>query len=206
MSNSSQGLQLFWVCTPPRESIPAIRPSVPLYRVGEPLQRGRRRWPTGTQYTHSYNGHELTLFLSEIDDQLVQDVKNGEGEFAVIARLPLIVLAYRFGQSLPWSDVPYCWHVQPAHHRVLPPLEVSPETRALLWVTLVGAHDGIIHAQRGMTLAPPFTRFLNSAIRAQASVSFSPDHCTTVISNLLVAHPCTLDRLPFAQARTIGNQ
>lgn len=42
MSNSSQGLQLFWVCTPPRESIPAIRPSVPLYRVGEPLQRGRR--------------------------------------------------------------------------------------------------------------------------------------------------------------------
>jgi len=96
--------------------------------------------------------------------------------------------------------------MQPAHYRVIPPLELSPETRALLWVTLVGAYDGIIHAQRGMTLAPEFTRFLNGAIRAQACMPFNPDRCTTVISNLLIAHPCTLDRLPLAQARTIGNR
>jgi len=206
MNISAQDLQLVWVFNPPRETIPAVRPSVPLYRVGEPLQRGRRHWPTGTQYTHGYNGHELTLFLPEIDDRLVHDVRNGEGEFAVIARLPLIVLAYRFGQSVPWSDVLYCWHMQPAHYRVIPPREMSPETRALLWVTLVGAHDGIIYAQRGMTLAPQFTRFLNSAIRTQACMPFSPHRCTAVISDLLVAHPSTFDRLPFAQARTIGNQ
>ncbi len=206
MSISAQDLDLFWVSNAPRKFIPASRPLVPLYRVGEPLQRGRRHWPTGTQYTHGCNGHELTLFLPEIDDRHVQDVKNGEGEFAVIARLPLIVLAYRFGQSVAWSDVPYCWHMQPAHYRVIPPLELSPETRALLWVTLVGAHDGIIHAQRGMTLAPEFTRFLNGAIRAQACMLFSSDRCMTVISNLLIAHPCTLDRLPLAQARTIGNR
>ena len=114
MSISAQDLDLFWVSNAPRMSIPASRPLVPLYRVGEPLQRGRRHWPTGTQYTHGCNGHELTLFLPEIDDRHVQDVKNGEGEFAVIARLPLIVLAYRFGQSVAWSDVPYCWHMQPA--------------------------------------------------------------------------------------------
>src|SRR5208283_3144350 len=154
MNTSSQNLKLFWVSNALRESIPARRTLVPLYRVGEALQRGRRHWPTGAQYTHACNGHELTLFLPEIDDRHVQDVKNGEGEFAVIARLPLIVLAYRFGQSVAWSDVPYCWHMQPAHYRVIPPLELSPETRALLWVTLVGAHDGIINAQRGMTLAP----------------------------------------------------
>jgi len=100
MSISAQDLDLFWVLDAPRTSIPASRPVVPLYRVGEPLQRGRRHWPTGTQYTHGYNGHELTLFLPEIDDRHVQDVKSGEGEFAVIARLPLIVLAYRFGQSV----------------------------------------------------------------------------------------------------------
>ena len=73
---------------------------------------------------------------------------------------------------------PYTWHMQPAHCRVTPPLESSPETRALLWITLVGADDGMIHAQRGMTLAPAFTRTLQDAIRAQASTPFDPDLCT----------------------------
>jgi hypothetical protein len=173
--------------------------------VGEALQRGRRHWPEGAQYVHGSNGHELTLFLSEIDELHIQDVRNGEGEFAVIGGIPLIVLAYRFGQTVPWSDVPYCWHLQPAHHRVVPPPELSPETRALLWITLVGALDGIIYTQRGMTLAPEFTRILNGAIRAQARVPFSPDHCTAAVSRLLIDHSCTVDRLPLAQARTFGN-
>ena len=101
---------------------------------------------------------------------------------------------------------PYTWHMQPAHCRVTPPLESSPETRALLWITLVGADDGMIHAQRGMTLAPAFTRTLHDAIRAQASTPFNPDRCTSVIGDLFVAHPNTLSRLPMAQARTMGNQ
>jgi hypothetical protein len=206
MKISSQDFELFWVSNAPRRSIPTSRPVVPVYRVGEPLQRGRRYWPVGAQYTYGPNGHELTLFLPEINHQLVQDVKYGEAEFAVIVKLPLIVLAYRLGQSIPWSDVPYCWHMQPEHYRVIPPRESSPESRALLWITLVDAHDGIISAQRGMTLAPEFTRFLHGAIRAQARMPFIPGHCTAAISNLLVSHPSTLDRLPFAQARTLGNR
>ncbi len=206
MSVSADELKLFWVFNAPRESFSAARPCVPLYRVGEPLQRGRQYWPTGAQYAHGCNGHELTLFLPEIGDRLIKDVGHGEGEFAIISRLPLIVLAYRFGQSVPWSDVPYCWHMQPARSRVIPPLQRSPETRALLWITLVGASDGIIYAQRGMTLAPEFTRILNGTIHAQARTPFSPVHCTEVISKLLIAHPSTLDRLPLAQARTIGNR
>jgi hypothetical protein len=206
MSNSPNDLELFWVSNALGKSVPASRPLVPLYRVGEPLQHGRRYWPMGAQYTHGCKGHELTLFLSDIDDRHVQDVGNGEGEFAVIAGPSLIVLAYRFGQMVPWSDVPYCWHMQPAHHRVIPPPELSSETRALLWITLVGAHDGIIHAQRGMTLAPEFTRLLNGAIRAQAHMPFSPDDCMAGVSRLLIDHSCTLDRLALAQTRTIGNR
>ena len=207
MNISSEDLDLFWVSNASRrKSIPASRPLVPRYRVGEPLLRGRRHWPAGTQYSHGPNGHELTLFLTEIADRHVRDVKHGEGEFAIIIRFPLIVLAYRFGQSVPWSDVPYCWHMQPSHYRVIPPPEPAPETRALLWITLVGARDGIIHAQRGMTLAPEFTRILNGAIRAQAREPFNPDRCMAIISDLLIAHPCTLDRLPLARARTLGNR
>jgi hypothetical protein len=174
--------------------------------VGEPLQRGRRRWPTGTQYSYGSNGHELTLFRADVNDQVVQDVRFGEGEFAATVQLPLIILSYRFGESISWSDVPYCWQMQPAHCRVVPPQESSPETRALLWITLVGAHDGIIHAQRGMTLAPEFTRVLNNAIRAQARLPFDPDLCMTAIGDLLVFYPNPLSRLACADVRSFGNR
>ncbi len=146
------------------------------------------------------------MFVSNIDNRHIHDVKYGDGEFAVIVSLPLLLLAYRFGQSIPWNDVPYCWHMQPAQSRVVPHQELSPETRALLWVTLVGANDGVIYAQRGMTLAPEFTRALNGAIRAQVCMPFNPDSCMEVVSNFLIAHPYTDERLALAQARTIGNR
>jgi hypothetical protein len=146
------------------------------------------------------------LFRRAVDEPMVQDVRFGEAEFAVITSPPVIVLAYRFGASIPWSDAPYCWHFQPPHWRAVPTPEASREARALLWITLVEADDGIIRAQRGMTLAPGFTRALHAAIRALAGIPFDPDQCTAAVGNLLVAHPTTSSRLPLAQARTIGNQ
>ena len=102
--------------------------------------------------------------------------------------------------------MPYCWHMQPPHWRTRSRLGISPETRALLWITLVGAHDGIIHAQRGMTLRPNSRRTLHTAIRAQARMPFDPDECADAVGDLLIAHPSAFARLPLAQARTIGNQ
>ena len=75
----------------------------------------------------------------------------------------------------------------------------------MLWITLVGARDGIIHAQRGMTLAPPFTRALHEAIRAQAMSAFDPEECTLAISSIYLEFPGTVDRLTMAAVRTIGN-
>jgi hypothetical protein len=148
----------------------------------------------------------LTLFRADIDERVVQELRFEEAEFAATVKFPLIVLSYRFGGNIAWNDVPYCWQMQPAHCRVVPPQEVSPESRALLWITLVGAHDGVIHAQRGMTLAPDFTRVLNNAIRAQARLPFDPDLCVSVIGDLLVSHPDPLSRLAHAQVRTYGNR
>jgi hypothetical protein len=206
MKISCQDLELFWVTKTPVRSRSACYPVVPVYRVGEPLQRGRRHWTVGAQYSYGTNGHELTLFRSDLSERMVQEVRYGEAEFAATIQLPLINLSYRFQGSIPWNDVPYCWQMQPAHCRVVPPPEASPETRALLWITLVGAHDGIIHAQRGMTLAPEFTRVLNNAIRAQARLPFDPDRCMTAIGELLVSFPDPISRLAQAQARTMGNR
>ena len=115
----------------------------------------------GGQLTYSPGGLELTLFRSEITDSVIHDVRRGEVELGLIVELPLIVVTYRFGQSIPWNDVPYSWHLQPMAWRVIPDVESSAEARALLWITLVGADDGVIHSQRGVTLAPHFTRLLS---------------------------------------------
>jgi hypothetical protein len=179
---------------------------VPTYRVGEPFRRARGSWPEGAQFYHSPAGHELTLFHSDITEDMVQDVRQGHSEFALIVEPPVIVLAYRFGRSIPWGDAPYSWHLQSAKWRVVPPLNPSPESRALLWVSLVGAEDGIIRAQRGLTLSPRFTCTLQDAIRAQVVTAFDPGKCTKVISNIFLNHPSTVDRLSLAVARTNGNE
>ena len=166
--------QEFWAksgrgCDSKNESL------VPVYRVGEFFRARRTSWLEGGAFTYSKGGLELTLFHASIEDDVIYDVRQGEVELALIVELPLIVVAYRFGQSIPWNDVPYSWHLQPMSWRVIPTLKSSLETRALLWITLVGANDGLIHAQRGVTLSPCFTRSLHEAVRAQAMMAFDPD-------------------------------
>jgi hypothetical protein len=196
---------LFWSKTS-RPGAATKRPVVPVYRVGEFFQRGRHSWPEAAQFTYSPGGHELTLFRSAVPEEVVNDIRRGETELALIVEPPLIVLTYRFGTTIPWNDVPYSWHLQPSSWRVVPTVDPSPEARALLWITLVGAEDGIIHAQRGVTLSPGFTRSLHTAIRTQALTAFDPGDCTAAISKVFLNHTSAVDRLVLSTARTMGNE
>ena len=206
MKFPAHDLNLLWLPEASERDSRVRRPLVPAYRVGELFQRGRLHWPIGTQYTYGPNGHGLTLFLGPIPQQLIHDVRFGEAEFALIVELPILVLAFRFGHSISWSDVPFCFHMQPACDRMIPPPELSDETRALLWVTLVGARDGLIHAQRGMTLAPEFTRVLHQSIREQAAKPFSPDDCLMAVRQLFVDRRDMDARLSLARSHTKGNR
>ena len=127
---------------------------VSIYRVGQPFRHGYDNWPIGAQFTYSPGGLELTMFHRDIRDNVVTDILRGQAEFALIVDLPVIVLTYRFGESISWSDLPYSWHLQPISWRVVPSIDHSPEARVLLWISLVDADDGIIHAQRGVTAIP----------------------------------------------------
>ena len=184
---------------------PGSRTLVPVYRVGEKFRKGRDTWPEGSHFIASPCGHELTLCRADVTADLVHEVRCGQSEFALIVEPPVIVLAYRFGQANSWNDVSYCWHLQPEEWRVVPSVDLSPEARALLWITLVGSEDGIIHAQRGVTLSPRFTRILHTAIRNQAMSAFNPEECTTAVSKIFLWYPTPADRLALAIARTQGN-
>lgn len=187
------------------DSQPKDRP-VSTYRVGELYHEEHKNWREGTHFTYSPNGLELTLLHRDISRNMIADVRRGLAEFAMIVEHPLIVLAYRFGDSISWNDVPYCWHLQHSGRRVIPALDPSPEARVLLWISLVGANDGIIHAQRGLTLSPSFTCVLHHAIRTQAMTRFVPEECTSAISRLYLNYATITDRLSLAAVRTMGNE
>jgi hypothetical protein len=182
------------------------RSMTPVYRVGEYFRRSVRNWPEGAEFTHGPAGFELTLFRCKIDDLAVEEVRSGRAEFALIVESPVLVLAYQFGKALPWSDVPYYWHLRSAEDRQIPLASPRLGERALLWITLVETTTGIIHAQRGVTLAPNFTLTLLNVIRSQAMVAPDPAGCTSAISRLFLNYPQTVDRLPLAMVRTEGNE
>lgn len=179
---------------------------IPTFRVGQPLRPRRRSWREGSQLSQSRGGYELTIIRRDVDDDMVDAVSRGPAEFALIVEQPVIVLAFRFGDSIEWNDVPYSWHMQPPEWRVVPPLRVPIGARALLWVTLVSSDDGIIRAQRGLTLSPDFSCGVNDAIRAQATTFFDPDECTSAISRLYLGYASPESRLSLAKSRTMGNE
>ncbi|WP_165234854.1 hypothetical protein [Aquisphaera insulae] len=205
MRDSIRNFDLYWQSSALSPAIISKRPRVPAYRVGEPLRVGRCSWPIGSHYNYSENGHELVLIRSSIDDGAILDVRRGEAEFAITTHPSMILFAYRFGRSIPWSDAPYSWHMRADASRLVPPVDTSPEARALLWVSLVGAEDGMIHAQRGLVLAPAFTRTLEAAIRRQALGPFDPHGCVAAVQDVLVRVPSPQDRLRLATSRTLGN-
>jgi len=182
------------------------RPLVPVYRVGEKLREGRDSWPEGGHFIAGPHGHELTLFSSNVNADLIHELRCGPSEFALVVESPVIVLGYRFGCSNPWNDISYCWHLQPEEWRIVPSVPRSSEARTLLWITFVGSEDGIIHAQRGVTLSPSFSRTLQTAIRNQAMNPFHSEECTAALSKIFLRYPTPADRLTLAIARTHGNE
>lgn len=179
--------------------------NVPAYRVGERLRRDRASWPICAQYGYGPCGHELTLFEADPTPEEIDDVRRGEAVFALTVLGPVFYLAFRFGEAADWRDVPYAWHVQHIEARATPPTASSSEDRALLWISLVGADDGVIRAQRGVTLSPSFTRSLHQAIRDQAEAPFDPLECTLAIAEACRLRPDASQRLVQASAWSRGN-
>jgi hypothetical protein len=100
-------------------------------------------------------------------------VRKGRADFALVVDPPVLMLCYRLGDGIHWSDAPFSWHRVPADQRALPP-DTEPVQRALLHAVLIDANNGIIRAMRAMSLSPSFTAALHRAIRAQAAIPWEP--------------------------------
>jgi hypothetical protein len=141
---------------------------VTLLTVGAPYSPGVTRYPEVAQYNYRQGQHELVLFLERPSNPEQEAVRKGEAEFALYVDGPAIVLAYRFGSAVPWSDATYSWHLVPAEQRDLPSADIEASVRATIQVVLVDARTGIVRGLRLLSLSPEVTRALHQAIRDQS--------------------------------------
>jgi hypothetical protein len=143
-----------------------------IYRVGDLYVDNRTHWPECAQYNYRGGEHELILFFDRPTPEEVKTVSKARAEFALFVERSLIVMMYRFGQEVPWSDAPYSIHLVPREERVVPPVSLPTEW-ALLHIILVDASSGVIRAMRVLSMPPEFTQALHRAIQEQAEMPFT---------------------------------
>lgn len=170
--------------------------------VGKPYSPGVTRYPECTQYNYRAGAHELVLFLSAPSHAEVLAARKGRAEFALYVEGPVVILAHRFGDDLPWSDSPYSWHLVPEEQRDLPSADLEQEMRARIQVILVDAATGLVRALRLLSLSPTFTRTLHQAIRDQAARPFAG--YDQALQAIYARYPSTAALVAAATARCVG--
>jgi hypothetical protein len=174
--------------------------AAPVYRVGEAFLAGRTRWEAEARFSVEQGGYALTLFLPGVTPEAERAVREEVTELALIYERPLMVLAYRFGQGIPWGDLPYAWPLAEGRGGAAPP-SADDDASPLLWITLVDAHDGLIRAQRGLPMDGTFARAVGEAIRDQARQPFDGHAYLQAIGDQYLGRRDPLDRLGSAIAR-----
>lgn len=174
------------------------------FSVGQLYHPLRTYWPEVAQYNYRSGAHELVLFLGSPTEREVKAARKGKAEFALFVRQPVIVLAYKFGDGIPWSDAVYSWHLVPESERDLPSADLESEVRANLHVLLVDAHTGLVRAIRLVSFSPAFTRSLHGAIREQAAAPLDSVRYDASIAELYSLYPSSTDFVRVAQSRCTG--
>ncbi len=181
--------------------------------ISQPPQVRAPRGPTvdhapdfdRAQYTYFRREHELILTLRGVESHHVIAVAGGDVEFALIDELPLLVLCVRFGDAIPWTASPFCWHHLPREERRLPPIAGSEDERRLqLQIILIDGQDGSVKATRCATFSLDFTRVLNEAIREQARLPFDPREHERRLNSLKRRCPTPHAMVAYAASRTPG--
>lgn len=146
------------------------------FQVGALYNPNRTQWPECAQFMFRGGGTEMVLFFLSPTEDEIEGVRKGRAEFAVAVHEGVIFFCYQFGRypaatgaSIPWSDATFSWWLVPEGERSLPNPEPTTDERNLMVIHLVDASTGILLVIRAVSLPPPLSSALNSAIRDQAS-------------------------------------
>ena len=174
--------------------------------LGQQYIPGRSQYPEAVQYNWRGGQHELLMWLASPSRAEISDIRQGQAEFALVVEPPLIVLLYRFGRAIPWSDAPYSWHLVPEAEQTLPDTTDAIEPHALLQVILVDASTGLVQGLRAVSFSPAFTAALHSAIAEQAGQPWDAGAYNAALASLYGRYPSSTELLGQARSRTRGGR
>lgn len=181
--------------------------SAHVYAVGQIYHPGRTAWPEIAQFNYRAGSFELILFYRGPTKREVAAIDRGQADFASYHDGDLLLLLYRFGDAIPWSDAPYSWHLVPDDQRTAPEPVGSAEPHQLLSIVLVDAANGLIRAMRSVTWSPAFTVAMRAAVLAQIDRPWPGDiEYQGQLNNLYARYPTTLALLEVSQSRTRGGR
>jgi hypothetical protein len=141
--------------------------------VGLPYIIGRTNWRQGSEYFYNDSGHTLRIFKKSPTRYVVDQIRQGPGEFALFISSDMIFFLYQiYG---PWQACPYHWQMLPTKRKCIPahgPV-LDNNCRAILQIHVVEAMTGILLAMRVITMPSRFTRALHEAILHQVRNPFN---------------------------------
>ena len=143
--------------------------------VGESYLPNGGRVQERVEYNFRSGGHELLMSLANLTQKEIQAITQGPADFGLFIEGEVMLFLYRFGNTIPWSDAPYSWHLVPSEQRTLPP-HIAATIGMVLSIILVEATTGIVKKIRVVSLPPDFTKSLNGAIALQAQHPFPSDY------------------------------
>jgi hypothetical protein len=57
---------------------------VSLYQAGQLYQKHRTRWPHASEYNYRSGKHELLLFIPDVTEREIEDVRHGPADFGLL--------------------------------------------------------------------------------------------------------------------------
>jgi hypothetical protein len=158
--------------------------------VGEPYRPTVRQWPETPHLRLATGGCELALFFATPTAREVQAVRRGKAQFAWVDSEHAAVLAFRFGDGVPWSDAPYTPHRE---HPDTPAGLPEGDGHLMVVVVLVDAATGIVRAIRGVTWPPRFVAAVRRSVDRMLATPFSPQAADAALEALYARYPNTAE-------------
>ncbi|WP_405135552.1 hypothetical protein [Nocardia sp. NBC_01388] len=159
--------------------------------VGELYDPARRHWAPIPIVRITHDGIELALMTSSPTDAEVRAVQSGTPRFAWIDAPAVALLAWTFGEDLPWTDAPYSPHLENPGERA----GIGPHTGApaSVSVVLVDADTGLVRVVRTMQWSPEFVVAVRDSVDRMATQPVSMSAIDASAAALYITYPDTAE-------------
>ena len=159
--------------------------------VGQLYDPQRRHWSPVPIARITHAGIHLALMVENPAEAEVEAVRSGVPKFAWIDAGACALLAWTFGDGIPWNDAPYSPHLeQPGD---VPGIPAGAGNPAAVAVVLVDAATGVVRALRNTSWPTDFASVVRDSIARMAAGPVDMNAIDASMASLYITYPDTAE-------------